>query len=339
MNSAVRRVLIVKLSSLGDVVHAMPAVQDVRRTQPGVQMDWVVERAFAPMVSRVEGIARVIACDLRRWRKNPLAEQTRREWGAFRSELQSQRYDAVIDLQGLTKSALVSWLAHTTPQGQRIGMANQTEGSGFEAPARWVADRAIRLETHVHAVDRARLVCSRAMGYAMPQSLEFGLQAGTLAVARGAPVADAVQTRGRPVVALVHGTSRADKEWPLAHWIELGQRLNHQGFAVALAHGNAAERATSQAIAAQLADVWVWPDMALDALTDTMATCAGVVGVDSGLSHIAVALGLPHVQIYNFDTAWRTGPQRDANQRSVYAPGGPGVDAVWQAWQRLNLPM
>lgn len=338
MNSAVRRVLIVKLSSLGDVVHAMPAVQDVRRTQPGVQMDWVVERAFAPLVSRVEGIARVIACDLRRWRKRPLAEQTRREWGAFRAELQSQRYDAVIDLQGLTKSALVSWLAHTTPQGQRIGMANQTEGSGFEAPARWVADRAIRLETHVHAVDRARLVCSRAMNYAMPQSLEFGLQAGSLAVPRSTPVADRAQTPCKPVVALVHGTSRADKEWPLAHWIELGQRLNHQGFAVALAHGNAAERATSQAIAAQLADAWVWPDMALDALTDTMATCAGVVGVDSGLSHIAVALGLPHVQIYNFDTAWRTGPQRDANQRSVYAPGGPDVDAVWQAWRRLDVP-
>ena len=163
MNPSVRRVLIVKLSSLGDVVHAMPAVQDVRRMMPGVQMDWVVERAFAPLVSRCAGVGRVIACDLRRWRKSPLAAQTRREWRAFLAELQSQAYDAVVDLQGLTKSALVSRLACTTPQGQRVGMANQTEGSGFEAPARWVADRAIRLEPHVHAVDRARIVCSRAL--------------------------------------------------------------------------------------------------------------------------------------------------------------------------------
>ena len=97
-----------------------------------------------------------------------------------------------------------------------------------------------------------------------------------------------------------------------------GRRLNHSGFAVALPHGNAAEKTTSEAIAAQLQDAWVWPAMGLDALTDTLARCAGVVGVDSGLSHIAVALGLPHVQIYNFDTAWRTGPD-SPRQVSVFA--------------------
>ena len=143
----------------------------------------------------------------------------------------------------------------------------------------------------------------------------------------------------KPVVALVHGTSRADKQWPVASWIELGKRLNHSGFEVALAHGNAAEKATSEAIAEQLADAWVWPTMALDALTDTMAHCAGVVGVDSGLSHIAVALGLPHVQIYNFDTAWRTGPQFNARQVSVFATPCPDVDAVWSAWEGLATPV
>ena len=113
------RVLIVKLSSLGDVVHAMPAVQDIRRALPGVQIDWVVERAFMPLLSRCEGVGRVIACDLRRWRKNPLTAQTRQEWRAFRSDLRSEAYDAVIDLQGLTKSALVSRMARTTSTGRR----------------------------------------------------------------------------------------------------------------------------------------------------------------------------------------------------------------------------
>lgn len=335
----------VKLSSLGDVVHAMPAVQDLRRSLPHAQIDWVVERAFAPLVARCEGVGQVIACDLRRWRKSPFAAQTRSEWRAFKHSLQAQRYDAVLDLQGLTKSALVAWLAHTTPHGRRYGLANQTEGSSFEAPARWVADVAIPIEPHVHAVQRARLLCAAALGYAVQGPARFGLVPGNRAAT--APVA-AGQTSNafaprKACVALVHGSSRADKQWPLASWIELGRRLNHSGFSVALAHGNAAEQATSEAIAAQLDDAWVWPSMGLDALTDTMAHCAGVVGVDSGLSHIAVALGLPHVQIYNFDTAWRTGPPdaepKACRQVSVFGTPQPDVDAVWQAWESLDTPV
>jgi len=345
----VRKVLIVKLSSLGDVVHAMPAVQDLRSALPGVQIDWVVEGGFAPLAARCQGVNRVIACDLRRWRKNPFSTQTRQEWMQFKTVLQSEAYDAVIDLQGLTKSALVSWLARTTPTGQRISLAHATEGSSFEAPARWVADLAITLEPHVHAVQRSRLLCAKALGYEVPQKLQFGLKPGALAGTP--PVSHAVaQTQApghagnpfvprKPVVALVHGTSRADKQWPVDAWIALGQRLNHSGFAVALAHGSAVEKATSETIAVGLDDAWVWPTMALDALTDTMARCAGVVGVDSGLSHIAVALGLPHVQIYNFDTAWRTGPLENGRQVSVFAAPHPEVDAVWQAWESLATPV
>jgi heptosyltransferase-1 len=239
----------------------------------------------------------------------------------------------------------VSWLARTAPRGRRYGLANQTDGSSFEAPARWVADVAIELEPHVHAVERSRVLCAAAFKYEADGVARFGLKPGALAV----PLPPAVHhghaanpfAARRPVVALVHGTSRADKQWSVASWVALGQRLNHSGFAVALAHGNATEKATSEAIASQLDDVWVWPTMGLDALTDTMAHCAGVVGVDSGLSHIAVALGLPHVQIYNFDTAWRTGPQSAGTPRqvSVYASPQPDVDAVWQAWESLATPV
>ncbi len=339
------KVLIVKLSSLGDVVHAMPAVQDLRRAFAGVQVDWVVESAFAPLVARCEGVRRVIACDLRRWRKSPFAAVTRREWRVFKAELQSEAYDAVIDLQGLTKSALVSWLARTTPRGRRISLANQTDGSSFEAPARWVADVAIELAPHVHAVQRSRILCAAALKYEVPESLRFGLLPGALWVAPPTAVTSGFGVNPfaprTPVVALVHGTSRADKQWPLASWVALGRRLNHSGFMVALAHGSEAEKATSDAIAAQLDDAWVWPSMGLDALTDTLARCAGVIGVDSGLSHIAVALGLPHVQIYNFDTAWRTGPPSEnaAWQVSVFATPWPEVEAVWNAWEHLDTPV
>jgi len=338
LSSTVRKVLIVKLSSLGDVVHAMPAVQDLRSALPGVQIDWVVEGGFVPLAARCQGVGRVIACDLRRWRKSPFAKQTRQEWKQFKTELQSEAYDAVIDLQGLTKSALVAWLARTTPTGQRISLAHATDGSSFEAPARWVADQAVTLDPHVHAVQRSRLLCAKALGYEVPKKLQFGLKPGALAAVPPEFTANPFVPR-KPVVALVHGTSRADKQWPVDAWIALGQRLNHSGFAVALAHGSAVEKATSETIAVGLDDAWVWPTMALDALTDTMARCAGVVGVDSGLSHIAVALGLPHVQIYNFDTAWRTGPLENARQVSVFAAPHPDVDAVWQAWESLATPV
>ena len=343
------RILIVKLSSLGDVVHAMAAVQDIRRALPQARIDWVVERSFAPLVSRCEGVERVIPCALRQWRKKLFSAQTRFEWAAFKTDLQSQPYDAVIDLQGLTKSALVVWLAQTKVGGLRYAMANRTDGSSYEAPTRWVADKAIALEPHVHAVERARRLCAEALGYALQGPPDFGLHAGALAakppqerkkrtlLANPGAAVNPFAPR-KSVVALVHGTSRADKEWPLASWIELGKRLNHSGFCVALAHGNAAEKEVSEKIAAELSDTWVWPIMALDALTDTMAHCAGVIGVDSGLSHIAVALGLAHVQIYNFDTAWRTGVQ-NARQVSVFAQPTPDVDAVWQAWDALGTPV
>jgi heptosyltransferase-1 len=339
------KLLIVKLSSLGDVVHAMPALQDLRQAFPLAQIDWVVESAFVPLVARCQGVERVVACDIRRWRKSPLSLSTRHEWQAFKTNLQAQQYDAVLDLQGLSKSALVSWLARTTPDGRRFAMRNQTDGSSYEAPTRWVADVTIPLERHVHAVQRARLVCAAALDYTATGPARFGLVAAASAVTAaqcGGQHDNAFAPR-KPCVALVHGSSRADKQWSLAAWIELGKRLNHSGFSVALAHGNATEKANSETIAAQLNDAWVWPGMGLDALTDTMAQCAGVVGVDSGLSHIAVALGLPHVQIYNFDTAWRTGPPTDqgktARQVAVYAAPQPDVDMVWRAWESLGTPV
>ena len=334
---SVPRILIVKISSLGDVVHAMAAVQDIRRALPNAQIDWVVEGAFAPLVRRCEGVHRVIPCAVRRWRKTLWQPQTYREWAAFKADLQAQAYDAVIDLQGLSKSALLAWLAQTRVGGLRYAMANRTEGSSYEAPTRWVADRAIAVEPHVHAVQRSRLLCAQALGYPLEGPPRFGLHAGKQAVVRAGNAANTYAPR-KAVVALVHGTSRADKEWPLDHWIALGQRLNHSGFAVALAHGSAAEKAVSEQIAAALGDAWVWPGMALDALVDTMAQCAGVIGVDSGLSHIAVALDLLHVQIYNFDTAWRTGVAT-ARQVCVFARPTPSVDAVWQAWDGLAQPV
>ena len=317
------RVLLVKLSSLGDVVHAMPVVHDIRSVHPGALIDWVVEPGFATLVRRVDGVHSAIECALRRWRAAWWTATVRREWRTFREALTAEHYDAVIDLQGLTKSAVIARLAH----GVSHGLANRTDGSSFEAPARWLVDHAIRIAPRTHALDRSRLLAAQSLGYTLQGPPRFGLRAGA------PPVAP------RTLV-FVHGTSRDDKLWPEANWIALGRQLLAQGWRLALPQAGAAERLRAERIAAALgAGCEVWPAMDLDALVDRLGATHGVIGVDSGLSHIAVALDLPHVQIYNFPTAWRTGPQPAHGHRhqvSVQGQPTPEVAAVWSAWQQVQ---
>ena len=299
---------------------------------PPFRMPWSTgssSRAFAPLLRRVEGIGEVIECALRRWRRRGGPRATRDEWRGFRARLRRERYDAVIDLQGLTKSAVIARLATLADGGARYGLANRTEGASHEPPARWLVDHAIRVEPHIHALDRSRVLAARALGYAVEGPPQFGLHVSTLLPG------------GAPTLVLVHGSSRDDKLWPEASWIELGRRRDRRG----LAHRAAAwrrgrdwrARSASPARSARRREVW--PAMGLDALVDRLGATQGVIGVDSGLSHIAVALDLPHVQIYNWPTAWRTGPQvahGHRHQVSVVARPTPSVEAVWSAWTQVR---
>ena len=314
------RVLIVKLSSLGDVVHAMPVVHDIQSVYSNAYIDWVVEPAFAPLVRRVQGVDEVIECAQRRWRRAWWTSAVRAEWRSFRKRLTDQRYDAVIDLQGLTKSALVARMA----QGPSFGLANRTEGSSYELPARWLVDQTIEITPRIHALDRSRELVARALNYRVGGPPHFGLQS------------HGVRTE-RPTVVFVHGSSRADKLWPEECWVDLGHRMVASGFDVALPHAGAEELARAQRLADALGShAIVWPMMPLDQLVDSMGGTHGVIGVDSGLSHIATALNLPHVQLYNFPTAWRTGPLQSHGHRhqvAIERDPTPEVDLVWATWQ------
>ncbi len=305
----------------------MPVVHDILRAYPGALIDWVVEPAFARLVKRVDGINAVIECSLRRWTKRWWTRAVRAEWHAFRLTLGAVKYDAVIDLQGLTKSAVVARLAH----GVSYGMAHATEGSSFEAPARWLVDHPISLPAHVHAVDRSRQLTAVALKFELQGSPQYGLSA-------------AVQPSAQHnTVVFVHGTSRADKLWPEAEWIALGKALAAQGWHIALPRTGDVERERAYSIATAINNVAgsqavVWPAMNLDDLIDRLRSCQAVIGVDSGLSHIAVALNLPHVQIYNFPTAWRTGPQPSHghfHQMSVEGSPAPSLEVVSAAWQQV----
>jgi len=319
------RILVVKLSSLGDIVHALPVVHDLLEAHADAQIDWVVEPTFAPLLSRVRGLHGIIEFPLRRWRRAWWQKATRTEWRTFRRQLQRTTYDAVIDLQGLTKSAVVARLAN----GRSHGLANRTDGSSYQIAARWLVHNAIRVEPRIHALDRSRELAAKAIGYLLVGPPNFGLQAS----ADHSPA-------GPPALAFVHGSSRSDKLWPEEFWVEIGRRASARGWRIVLPRAGAPEHERAMRIASALGScAEVWPEMDLGALVERLGSTQGVIGVDSGLSHIAVALGLPHVQIYNFGTSWRTGPQVNngcRRQISIESVSMPSLEAVWNGWAQVS---
>ena len=322
------RILIVKLSSLGDVVQTMPVVHDIRQAFPQAQIDWVVEEAFAPLVQEVSGVRRVLPIAQRRWRKSWFAAPTKLERAAFAKLLQAQAYDAVIDFQGLIKSALVARSARLAPGGFRATYANASEACAYEWPVRWLLDRTLPMPKRIHAVARYRLLAALSLGYAAEGANIYPL----VPLPLGVPLSE------RYGVVLAHGTTRADNEWPEAQWIALGRQLINQGHTVELPQAGATELARVQRIAAALGpQARVWPALSLAQVAQRMAACGGVIGVDSGLSHLAVALDAPHVQIFSQPRAWRAGPVRCTYQVALGGQAAPSVAEVWAAWLAVGV--
>ena len=154
-----QKILIVRVSSLGDIVHNMPVVADILRRDPSAQIDWLVEENFVELVKLVRGVRRVLPFSLRRWRGALGSSATWREIRAFRRTLAAEKYDTVIDCQGLIKTAWVASWAH----GSLVGLANRTEGAGYEWPVRWFYDRRVRVRPRTHVIERSRQLAAAAL--------------------------------------------------------------------------------------------------------------------------------------------------------------------------------
>jgi heptosyltransferase I len=328
------KILMVKLSSLGDVVQTLPVVHDILAVRAGAAVDWVVEEAFAPLVRRMAGVDRVLPMGERRWRQTRWKAETRLERSAFIELLQVRPYDAVIDFQGLMKSALVARRAVLSPRGFRATYANASEACGYEWPVRFMVDRAIPMARRIHAVARYRELAAAALGYDVDGPPVYGLQTR---------MSSRVASCGKTVV-LAHGTTRPDNEWPVPRWVDLARQLAMLGYRIALPQSSDTELALCERIVDTLAhgvgamadQVTVWPRMTLVEVLDAMSGVAGVIGVDSGLSHLAVALDLPHVQIFSQPRAWRAGPVGRNHQIAVGGMTAPDADMVWQAWLAVS---
>jgi len=322
------KILVVKLSSLGDVIQTLPVLHDLATQFPGVQIDWVVEEAFADLLKQVPGLGRVLPCAQRRWRKTPFAARTRAQWRQFWDTLRLEAYDVVIDFQGLIKSARVARGARLTATGFSVTYGNRSELCAYEWPVRWMLNRTVPMDTRLHAVARTRQLAARALGYDDQPLL------------RQAPIYPFATLRTQPhkAVFFAHGTTREDNEWPASHWLEVGKRFIDAGFELWIPQANERELALAQQLKLALgAAVLILPRSGLADLLKVMANCQGVLGVDSGLSHLAVALDLPVVQIFSQPRAWRAGPVGQSHQCAVGGEHVPAVSEVWDAWQRCLL--
>lgn len=279
---AAPRVLFVKLSSLGDVIHHLPAVTDLAAHRPGVVVHWAVEEAYAGLAALHPAVSRTIPVGLRRARGAPLSHASWRDLFATRGALGEQPYDFIVDTQGLAKSAVVARAA----RGMRFGFDRR---SAREPLASRFYDVGIQVPRNLHAVERNRRLVGAVFGHAVDAPADYGL------APPGPPPAWA---EGAPYVVALHAASRAAKRWPEAHWIALAATLAGRGWRIVYPGGSPAEREGAARLAAASPGGLAAPPMDLLEAAALLAGSEGVIGVDTGLTHLAVALGRPTIGVY-----------------------------------------
>lgn len=316
------RVLLVKLSSLGDVIHNLPVASDLARARPGVQIDWAVEAPYADIVALHPSIKNVFPVPLRKLKKNWRSKDAWRDFLAARARLSARRYDTILDTQGLLKSVWISrW-----PQGPVSGYAR---GAAREPFATHFYDHRFDIPRTLHAVERNRQLAAQAFGYPLDTPAHYGIAAPSGALA---------WLPRDPFVVFLHATSRTHKMWPESHWISLGRRLGARNINIVLPWGNPAEREMSGRIAATLPNSITPPALSLSDAARMLSGAVAVVGVDTGLAHLSVALGRPTLGLYVSTEPALTGLHGAGNVINLgggneLAPANPSVEQVWHTLQ------
>ncbi|MCK5892965.1 MAG: lipopolysaccharide heptosyltransferase I [Endozoicomonadaceae bacterium] len=279
------KVLVIKTSSMGDVIHTLPALTDATEAIAGVRFDWVVEEGFSEVPAWHSAVDRVIPVAIRRWRKHPFRTWRSGEWRRFRDSLTQTSYDIVIDAQGLLKSA---WLTRYT-QGLVHGL---DKNSARESVAAYYYDQTHSVARHQHAVERVRQLFALSLGYTVPAIKgRFGLDADYFSNIQGVcPIQN--------YMVFLHGTTWKTKHWPEAYWCALARCVTARGYVVCLPWGNEKERLRAERIAFTVDGVRVLPQLNLRDIASVIAGASAVVTVDTGLGHLAAALDVPAVSLY-----------------------------------------
>jgi heptosyltransferase-1 len=300
------KILLVKTSSMGDVIHNLPVISDILQRQPSAQIDWVVEDSFADIPCLHSAVHRVIPVALRRWRRHWYRPGTWSEIHRFKHELQKESYNVVLDTQGLLKSA---WIAHWA-KGMRYGPDRK---SAREYLAACFYDQTFCIERQLHAVMRNRLLASHALGYSFEPDVTYGIQA---------PSRHFDWLTQQSYVVLLHATSRDDKLWPESNWQAVGGYFTSLNKACVLPWGNALERDRAQRLVKHCNGI-VPPLLTMGEMAALLSRAWMVVGVDTGLAHLAAALHAPTVALYCSTSPELTGLYGASKTANLGSPGRP----------------
>lgn len=314
-----KRILIVKTTSMGDVIHALPVLNDLHAWNPDLKIDWMVEEPFADLVRANTHVDQLVIVNLRQWRKQGIAF-TWRQWKLLKTRIQDQPYDAVLDLQGLLKSAVLAFAARGPRFGPGFGFAKESLACLFyQRRAGW--------DPEAHAVERLRELAAGLFNYRLSGRPVF----------YGALTAKAVTpTLAGSEIWFLHATARDEKKWPVVKWRELAHRFSDLGYRIKLPWGSPAEQQQAQAIAAGIEGVEVLERMNLADIRMRLEKASLVVGVDTGLTHLAAAHYLPMVALFFATPAWRFAPRFNPHAISLGDVGRePGVGEVFSAATRL----
>lgn len=307
-------ILFIKTSSLGDVIHHMPALTDARKLRSDATFSWLVEEDFAPLVRLHPAAGEVIPVAWRRWRKSVYAPATMAEMAASFRTIRMRQYNDIVDSQGLLRSALLTRAARGRRHGYDAASVREPLASPFY-------DVRHRVDRSLHAVERNRILSGLALGYKPHGAPDFGLDRARFA------------TDGSRYAVLLHATARPEKQWPETHWIALGKALELD---LVLPWGNEAERIRSENIARYVQSARVPERAPLDQVTKLIAGAQFVIGVDTGLMHLAAALGVPLVAIFTGSKPALTGPV-GRGRLSILGDDGvvPSVAAVMDAVAKI----
>jgi len=315
-------ILLVKTTSLGDVLHNLPVVSDIVCHHPGAQIDWMVEEGFAALPKLHPSVRNTIPVAVRRWRKTLFNPQTWYEIRALRSTLSWEHYDLCIDTQGLFKSALLMRSAN----GLRCGF---NRASAREAIAASMYQHTYPVAKGQHAVERNRQLVAQVLGYSLDGPADFGIKLPHIEKPEWLPDGD--------YATLLHATSRDDKLWDEPSWVKLGHALHDKGLRCILPWGSETEKQRSLRLAAQIPDAITPPRLSLDQAAVLLGKARAAVGVDTGLAHLAAAVDVPTVGIYTATDPTLTGLY--AGQRTINLGNigqSPDVNAVLDALHRMG---
>lgn len=276
------RVLIIKVSSMGDVLHTLPSLTDSMYLLPNIQFDWVVEEQFSEIPTWHPSVKEIIPIGIRRWRNNLLNISSYQEWYKFKSILQKYNYDKVIDAQGLIKSAiLITYIA----RGEKHGMDYKSSREPFSS---CFYDYCHTIDKNMHAIERIRYLFASSLGYKVPiKTADYSIYNYFIN-----------KYNYEPHLIFLHATTCPNKQWPKSHWRTLISFACNAGYRISLPWGTEKERQYAEELKENFNCVEVLPKLSLCEIAKKIIGASAVVSVDTGLSHLTAALNCYNLTLY-----------------------------------------